>query len=194
MTQPISINKTALLVMDFQNVILTKYLSTEEASKVLTNTAELLAAARKACMKVVHVMVGFRAGHPEISPRNALFSSVKGHGLFLLNDPNTQIHAEVAPASDEPVVIKHRLGAFSGTDLATLLRANGIETLLLTGVTTTGVLLTTVRQAFDLDFRLIVASDCCADPDADAHMALLEKVLPQHAEVLTSAAAKQLLK
>lgn len=194
MTQSIPINTTALLVMDFQNVILANHLSTDAAGKVLANTSELLASARRARMKIVHVMVGFREGYPEVSPRNALFSSMKGHGLLLLNAPNTEIHAAVAPTNDEPVVIKHRLGAFSGTDLATLLRASGIETLLLAGVTTTGVLLTTVRQAFDLDFRLIVASDCCADPDTDAHEILLGKVLPQHAEVLTSTEAKQFFK
>lgn len=67
-----------------------------------------------------------------------------------------------------------------------MLRAQGIETLILTGVTTSGVVLSTVRQAFDLDYRPVVASDSCADPDNDTHLFLVEKILPQHAFVTLS--------
>src|SRR5260370_22115041 len=58
---------------------------------------------------------------------------------------------------------------FVGTDLETLLRANGIDTLVLAGVHTSGVVLSAVRHAGDLDYRLVVVRDCCADPDAEVH-------------------------
>ena len=48
-------------------------------------------------------------------------------------------------------------------------RTNGIDTLVLAGVHTSGVVLATVRRASDLDYRLIVVRDCCADPDAELH-------------------------
>lgn len=67
-----------------------------------------------------------------------------------------------------------------------ILRAQGIENLILTGVTTSRVVLSTVGQAFDLDYRLIVVNDYCADPDPDTNMFLLKKVLPQHAFVTSS--------
>ena len=67
-----------------------------------------------------------------------------------------------------------------------ILRAQGIETLILTGVTTSGVVLSTVGQAFDLDYRLVVAGDCCADPDHDTNLFILDKILPQHAIVTRS--------
>lgn len=67
-----------------------------------------------------------------------------------------------------------------------VLRTQGIETLILAGVTTSGVILSTVSQAFDLDYRLVIASDCCADPDHDTHVFLLEKILSQHAVVTSS--------
>lgn len=188
MSKPVSINpeKSALLILDFQEVVLSNYLSAGDATAVLGKTTELLAAARAAHMNVIHVMVAFRQGHPEISPRNKLFSAAKEHGLFARDGANTSIHSAVAPADEEAVVIKHRIGAFSGTDLETLLRAKNIESLLIAGVTTTGVVLSTVRQAFDRDYRLVVAGDCCADPDYEVHRVLLDKVIAQHAEVVTA--------
>lgn len=188
MSKPISIHpeKSALLVMDYQNVILNNYLASDQASDVLTQTAELLDATRKAGMHIIYVMVAFRPGHPEVSPRNKLFSIVKEHGLFVLGGGDTSIHAAVAPKGDEPVVIKHRIGAFSGTDLDVLLRARDIDTLVLAGVTTAGVVLSTVRQAFDRDYQVVVASNCCTDPDAEVHRLLLDKILGEHAEVITA--------
>ena len=61
-------------------------------------------------------------------------------------------------------MVKHRISPFVSTDLETLLRANGIDTLVLAGVHTSGVVLSTVRHAGDLDYRLVIVRDCCADP------------------------------
>jgi isochorismate hydrolase len=74
-------------------------------------------------------------------------------------------------------VVKHRISPFVGTDLETLLRANGIDTLVLAGVHTSGVVLSTVRHAGDLDYRLVVVRDCCADPDGEVHAMLLDIVI-----------------
>ncbi|MEX3954143.1 cysteine hydrolase family protein [Paraburkholderia sp. EG287B] len=178
--------KTALLLMDMQTVAFEKYVPTVRSAELLENTAKLLASARAAAIKVVYVTVGFRRNYPEIDPRNALFTSIKEEGLFALEDIKTAIHPAVRPAAGDPVVIKHRVGAFSGTDLQMLLSANGIETLLIAGVTTSGSVLSTLRQAFDLDYRLIVARDCCADLDDDVHQMLMDKLFPPHAEVVLS--------
>lgn len=177
-------SKAALLVMDFQKVLLENYVPIEQVDSVLANTASMIAAARAVHMPVIYVMVAFRPGYPEVSARNRLFTLLKQSGLFAPGRVDTAIHPAVAPADDEAVVIKHRVSAFTGTDLETLLRANGIQTLVLAGITTGGVVLSTARQAFDLDYRVVVAGDCCADPEDDVHQMLLDKVLVQHAEVV----------
>jgi nicotinamidase-related amidase len=84
-------------------------------------------------------------------------------------------------------VVKHRVSPFVGTDLETLLRANGIDTLVLAGVHTSGVVLSAVCQAVDLDYRLVVVRDCCADPDAEAHAMLLDIVFAKQAALVTTA-------
>lgn len=180
LTELSNINKnSALLVMDFQTIILNNFLPQESAEGVIRNTALLITAARGAGIPVIYVSVGFRKGYPEVSQNNTIFSSIKENRLFKGDDESTAIHADVAPAENEAVIVKHRVSAFSFTELDMILRAQGIETLILTGVTTSGVVLSTAGQASDLDYRLVVVSDCCADPDHDTHLFLLEKILPQ---------------
>lgn len=187
MSEPLSINHqtSALMLMDFQGFVLNNFLPEAIAADVVSNAAGLLEAARTVGMPVIHVMVSFRPGYPEISPRNTLFSRLKDSGMVASGSDDTKIHLALAPKDLEPVVAKHRVGAFTGTDLERLLRAKGVETLVLAGVTTAGVVLSTVRQAFDLDYNLIVASNGCADADREVHAILLAKVISQHAAVLT---------
>ncbi|MCZ2899554.1 cysteine hydrolase [Burkholderia thailandensis] len=176
-------SKRALLMMDYQNAILETYLDDDTRVAVIGRAAKLIAAARRAGVPVIHVAVAFRSGHPEISARNRLFSALKRTGWLERGAPGTAIHAALAPADGEPVVIKHRVSAFSGSDLDMLLRSNGIESLMLAGITTSGVVLSTVRHAFDLDYDLTVVKDCCADADHGLHDTLFDKVIAQHAAV-----------
>src|SRR6266436_2313613 len=105
--------------------------------------------------------------------------------------PNAKSHPAVAPLAEEIVVTKHRVSAFAGTDLDLMLRANGIETLILTGIATSGVVLSTLRHAADADYRLLVVGDCCSDSDEEAHRVLLEKVFPRQATITTAAGVAQ---
>jgi len=140
---------------------------------------------------VIYVVVGFRPGYPEVSDRNATFSGLKASGAFAAGAENTRIHPAIAPLAEEIIVTKHRVSAFAGTDLDLMLRANGIETLILTGIVTSGVVLSTLRHAADADYRLLVVGDCCSDGDEEAHRVLLEKVFPRQATITTAAGLAQ---
>jgi len=189
MTTPLLIDprSSALLVMDYQIDTLGKFMAPADSAAVLSVLPKLLAAARFADMLVIYVVVSFRPGYPEVSPRNPIFSVLAQNGLLQAGSPGTQIHPAVAPIEREPVVIKHRVGAFGGTDLQTILQSKAIDTLVLAGVATSGVVLSTLRQAFDLDYRISVAGDCCADPDREAHDMLLSRVFPKQATVTSAA-------
>lgn len=172
---------TAVLAMDFQNRIVDMV---TDKDALVARTAALLDAARAAGALVVYVVVGFRPGFPEVSSRNKSFSGIKERGGFGAGDTSTEIHAAIAPKEDEVVVTKHRVGAFLGTDLEMVLRAHNIDTLVLTGISTSGVVLSTLRYAADSDYKLVVVQDCCADPDAEVHRVLTEKVYPRQADVV----------
>jgi nicotinamidase-related amidase len=186
MTDNLSVDSktSALLVMDFQAAIVEGFAADNDA--LLTRTASLMDVARKAGMKVIYVVVGFRPGYPEVSPRNQSFGAIRQTGRFLEGAAGTEVHAAVAPKPGEVVVTKHRVSAFAGTDLDMILRANGIETLVLAGIATSGVVLSTIRQAADADYKLVVVADCCADRDAEVHRVLTEKVFPRQATVTTA--------
>jgi nicotinamidase-related amidase len=176
---------SALLVMDFQTLIVDNYAAGAEA--LFDRTAKLIAAARTAGMRVIYVVVGFRPGYPEVSDRNPTFNGLKASGVFAAGAENAKIHPAVTPLGEE----KHRASAFAGTDLDLMLRANGIETLILTGIITSGVVLSTLCHAADADYRLLVVGDCCSDRDEEAHRVLLEKVFPRHATIATAAGLAQ---
>lgn len=175
--------RSAVLAMDYQTGIVAGYATGQDA--LLQRAGDVLARARRAGLPVIYITVGFRPGYPEISPRNARFSALKEGGRFLAG-PDAEVHPAVAPAPGDILVTKHRVSAFAGTDLEMILRANGIDTLILFGIATSGVVLSTVRHAADADYRLIVVKDCCADRDPDVHRCLVDTVFPGQATVITA--------
>ena len=99
----------------------------------------------------------------------------------------------MAPHEGDIIVRKTRVGAFSTTDLAQQLADRGIDTLILAGISTSGVVLSTVRDGADRDYALYVLSDATADGDAAVHACLMEKVFPRQAKVITVAELDGLL-
>jgi nicotinamidase-related amidase len=168
---------TALLVMDFQRGIADRY-----PGAVVEQAATAVGAARDAGIPVVFVRVAFRPGHPEISARNRTFAALREAGGLL--EDESSVHPALAPRPDEPIVTKRRVSAFAGSDLDVVLRALGARTLVLSGIATSGVVLSTLRQAADLDFELTVLRDACADLDPEVHRVLLDKVFPRQADVI----------
>jgi nicotinamidase-related amidase len=172
--------KTALLVMDLQTEIVAMY--QEMATPVIERTVGLVAAARAAKVQVIYVAVGFRPGYPELNRRGPYYATIAPSGR-LQNTSVDSIVPELRPQADEPLVIKRRVNAFCGTDLELLLRHRGIDTLILTGIATSGVVLSTVRHGFDHDYRQVVVKDCCGDVDPEVHRVLTEKVFLRQATV-----------
>jgi nicotinamidase-related amidase len=172
---------TALLVMDVQQGIVDRFGGDEG---YLPRLAAAVQATRAAGIRVIYVTVGFRAGYPEVSERNKSFAAIAGTGRMADGDPGSAIHPAVAPASGDVIITKRRISAFTGSDLEVVLRAAGIDHLVLTGIATSGVVLSTLRQAADLDYRLSVLADGCLDADPEVHRVLVDKVFPRQADVL----------
>jgi len=131
------------------------------------------------------VRVCFRPGGPEISTKNKGFS-VLGKDMWTpeFAEAWKQIHPDVAPLASEVIIDKRRVSAFAGSDLEVILRAYGIEHMVLTGFATSGVVLSTLREAADKDYQITVLHDCCGDRDEEVHRVLTTKVFTRQAEVL----------
>ena len=175
-------NHSALLVMDVQNGIVQRF---AEKPEVMAPFQRAVSAARCAGIPVIFVRIAFREGYPEVSANNKAFSGITKLWNMTISEASTQIHYSVTPLLDEPVVTKLRVSAFAGSDLEIILRSRRIDTLILTGIATSGVVLSTLREAADKDYGIFVLSDACLDSDPEVHRVLVEKLFPRQADVLT---------
>lgn len=176
-------NQTAFLSLDLQKGILGNH-PAAEASVVQASKA--LDFARKQGAMIIHVGLGFAAGHPEIPDSQPMFSMLKKNNVFVIGTESAAFDPRTIK-DGELVIHKQRISAFSENRLNMILRANEIKELVLFGVATSGIVLSTVRQAFDLDYKVTVIEDACYDPDPEVHQVLCRKVFARTAKVTTVA-------
>ena len=176
----------ALLVMDVQVNVMSRYAG---AARLLEPVTRALAAARLNHVPVIFVRVAFRPGYPEVSAANRTMSTIRqtAGDTFTAGNPATELHPSLDARPDEPVVVKKRYSAFTGSDLEVLLRSRGITRLVLAGISTSGVVLSTLREAADRDYQLVLLKDACWDADDEVHRVLTEKIFPRQADVVTVA-------
>ena len=168
--------KSMLLVMDMMNDLVAEdgfnagtYGVQVRERGVLANTAAAIAAARAAAVPIGYVRVGFSSDYREAPADSPIFSGARRNGIFQLGTWGTQVHASLAPQPQDFDIIKHRVSPFYGTALEPILRANGIERLVLSGVSTNGVVHSGAREAHDRDYECIIFADCCAGVTAEEH-------------------------
>lgn len=174
---------STLLILDVQNGVIDQLENTET---YLQRLAATISAARRNAINVIHVTTAFRPGYPESHPNNSSVPAVKARGWYKEGDVSVQVHVAAAPAPEEPVITKRRVSAFTGTDLDLLLRCSGTQTLVVAGLITSGAVLSTVRSAMDLDYRITVLRDLCMDRDEEVHRVLMDKVFNRKAEVVSA--------
>src|SRR5262249_53930526 len=141
---------------------------------------------RNAGMFIGYCISHFRPGFPEVSDRNKTRAARRDAGEVLPTDPAALIHPAVQPKAGEPVIAKHRTSAFSGRAFEMILRAHKIETLILMGHATSGVILSTMPLPARLPYPLLRVEDGCADRDPDVHKLLMEKVFPRQGIVVSA--------
>jgi nicotinamidase-related amidase len=174
---------TALLVMDVQGATIKMF---EDNTHYVNCVNNAIQKARQHQIPVIYVVVGFRKGFPEVSRNNKSFSAMKNGVMKLDTEEAFKVHESVSPQPDDIIITKRRVSAFTGSDLEVVLRSFGINHLVLTGISTGGVVLSTLREASDKDYALTVLSDCCADRDEEVHRVLITKIFPRQAEVMTA--------
>jgi nicotinamidase-related amidase len=175
--------RTALLIMDYQTGILGRL---ADASALLARASNAIGIARDHGAHIGYVRVAFTDEDFAAMPRTSSMGARVGTSpqAFHTDSPATAIHDQLAPEPGDIVVRKTRVGAFSTTDLDAQLRGHGVDTLILAGISTSGVLLSTVRDASDRDYRVIVLADASADPEPDVHDFLTQRIFPRQADVI----------
>ncbi|MET8541524.1 cysteine hydrolase [Kitasatospora sp. NPDC004799] len=187
--------RTALLVLDCQPAVLAALPGDGERAALLGRLAGAVADVRAAGGAVAYARVGFTEADWEAVPAaNPSFAPLARHRALHHEDPAAAVHERLAPWAGDIVVRKTRFGALSTTDLDRRLRERRITTLVASGLSTGGAVLSTVTDAADRDYRLHVLSDGVADPDPDVHDVLLHRVLPTRADVVDAVGLRALLR
>jgi nicotinamidase-related amidase len=183
---PIDPRRAALLVMDYQ---LAWIATLSNPDPLLSRAATAISIARERRVRVAYTFVAFTpADYPAVSKNNIIFTQLTSKpGALDEGSKRMSIDARVAPKREDKVVRKTRVGAFARTDLDSWLRDLSIDTLILTGISTSGVVLSTVCDAADRDYRLVVVSDACADTVPQIQDTLMHRVFPQRAQIVTVA-------
>jgi len=174
--------RSALLVCDLQNAITAYFQDANKLKSLIENSQKAIAHARKLGHLIVYIRVKFRPNFPEVSPNNKMFARLKS---FPQSENGSEIIDAVKPQEGDLVVDKVRVGAFSSTNLDLILRAQNINQIILLGISTSGVILSTVRDAADKDYTITVLSDACCDHSDEVHNVLTQKVFSAQATVLT---------
>ena len=146
-------SKQALIIIDIQNDYFPggKW-ALDGADQAADNAARLLAAARERGDLVVHVRHEFEsADAPFFTPQS----------------PGAAIHAKVEPVTGEPVVLKHKVNAFLGTDLKQTLDQQGVQALTIVGSMSHMCIDGITRAAADLGYGVTVIHDACASRDLE---------------------------
>lgn len=192
----LALNKahTAVLALDLENDIVDErgafkdfgFPAQVKERDLLPRVRRVLDAARKARVPVVYVSVKFRKGYPERPVNCGMWQALTQSGALLDGSWGAQVHPDVAPQPDEPVVAKHGISGFYGSDLAAILRARGAQTVVLMGVATNFVVEATAREASDAGYNVVIVEDCCAAASRESHEMALKSALPALSTITSS--------
>jgi nicotinamidase-related amidase len=153
--------------------------------KTIANTAEAIRKARAAGVKIGYVRVGFSPDYRECPPGSRIFQGAKKAGLFKLGEWGTEVHPALAPQPGDFDIVKHRVSPFFATSLEAILRSNGIGRLYVSGVSTSGAVLSAAKDGHDRDYDVYVLEDCSAALTDEQHQAVIEQ-MQRMTTILTS--------
>lgn len=190
-------DSTAFLFLDYEVGILARFPNSTTKTNFLSQSMDWLQAVRDSDHSSAQIMfsnIEFRPGYPEISCYNKQFSPIPNLNSFISGMPDTAFYPGIEPQEREIILKKSRVSAVYNSELLTLLESQCIKTVVLAGLSTSGVILSTTRQLADMDFVIFIIRDAVMDSNPTVNDVLLDSVLSSQATILTVDVAKEMLK
>jgi gluconolactonase len=144
----------------------------------VAHVAELAARCRTLAIPVIHVWFIVEPGAPGFTQNAALFRGVRDNNANVRGSWGAAPLAGLEPQHGDLIVEKMRMSAWEGTNLETVLKAYGRDTVIVTGAWTNMSIEHTARTGADKGYNMIVPEDCCATMNADWHRASIDYALP----------------
>lgn len=193
----------ALLVLDMVNELVHpdgKYshvcLKQLTSRRVIDRATDAVRRSRRDGIPVIYVVLAFSEHYADWPRASALFGPPDPERRFRAGRWGTAVHERLSPLPGEDIVVKRRVSPFLGTSLEMLLRARSIDTIMCLGVATDLIVLSTAKEAHDLDFQVIILEDATATADDElqraatlllsrtATIATVDEALPEPSSVL----------
>ena len=185
--------KPAVLVVDFINAYTTEgsLLYAPDVVTAVNETVDLLALAREKNVPVLYTKVlynkNFRDGGIFIQKVPVLKTMVEG-------EPLAEIVPQLPPVESDIIIVKQYASAFFGTSLAATMTSMGVDTLILTGCSTSGCIRASAVDGMQYGFRVIVPRECVADRHAGPHEANLFDINSKYGDVVSKSEVMEYLK
>lgn len=173
--------KTALVVIDLQHGIVARQTAPYPASQVIERSNRIANRLREKDGVVVYVRVDMNnflqlpVDQPSRDPNAPLLPTAA-----------SELVPEAGFQQGDALITKRHWGAFAGTELEQALRQRGVDTVVLTGISTNAGVESTARQGTGLGFAFVVVEDACSSTDAESHKFAFEKIFPRLARVRTT--------
>lgn len=170
--------KSALLVTDMINDLVntdgdTAYKEELRRTRAVENMAHAIAKARAALVPIIYIRIGFSVDYRECPTQSPLFQGAKSAGLFKIGTWGAEVHPLLTPHEGDFDVIKHRVSPFYATSLDAILTTLGVQHIVIGGVSTGGVVLSTAKDSHDRDYQVTILNDCCCAKSEDEHKVLI---------------------
>lgn len=177
--------RPAIVVVDFSYGFTdTQYPTAADMAGPIAATRRITDAARAAGMPVIYTTIAF---HPAEIDRLPWLRKATGMAALLQGSRLVEIDAATGIQAGDAIVVKKGASAFFGSTLAALLTGAGVDTVVVTGATTSGCVRATVVDAVQSGFTVLVPADCCADRAEAPHAANLYDIGQKYGDVTDSA-------
>lgn len=174
-------SRPAIIVVDFTYGFTdTTYPTAADMRAQIASTRGITDAARERGFPVIYTTIAYQPWEAETLP---WLRKATGMKALLVGSRLVEVDAATGILPDDAIVVKHGASAFFGTNLASLLTSAGVDTVVVTGATTSGCVRATVVDAVQSGFTVLVPRDCCADRAVEPHEASLYDIGQKYGDV-----------